>query len=161
MRDGLCSMYSSLPSWQSHRSKPHKHVEDGLCVDLYDPKNTGDAAPDIVAIAICGGTESACGTSGDSPGAKNPYYCEDCDTVTIYEFSFSKSQGTVSPTCQAVFTFPEDYGDVYYNSDGHLYDAFGKWNPARIPFASPPLTAAHQGTKLAMCLVSTRFKVNS
>lgn len=89
----------------------------------------------IVAIPICGGSlESACGTSDDgSPEASNPYDCKDCDSVTIFEFKYNKQSYTVTPTCQGVFTFPEDYGDVYYNSDHYLYDAFGKGNQKLRP----------------------------
>lgn len=80
-----------------------------------------------VAISICGGTlEAACDVGADAQYGNNPYNCKDCDTVTIYDgFPFSRSLATGKPTCQAVFTFPEDYGDVYY-SGGRLYDAFGK-----------------------------------
>lgn len=83
--------------------------------------------PDVVAMPVCGDSiESACGTTGDSSSeGYNPYDCTDCHTVTIYEFKYSKSDATASPSCQGVFTFPSDFGDVYYKSDGILYDAFG------------------------------------
>ncbi|KAL9132478.1 MAG: hypothetical protein Q9175_006349 [Cornicularia normoerica] len=103
------------------------HIEDGLCIDLYDPKNMVGGIP--AAIPICGTIlDSACGTSDDgSPQASNPYDCRDCDTVTIYDgFAYSKQLAIGTPTCQGDFAFPEDYGDVYYKSDGYLYDAFGK-----------------------------------
>lgn len=101
------------------------HIEDGLCVDLYDALNMKGGIP-TVAIPICGGTlEAACDVGADAQYGNNPYNCKDCDTVTIYDgFPFSRSLATGKPTCQAVFTFPEDYGDVYY-SGGRLYDAFG------------------------------------
>lgn len=120
----------------------------------------GGGAPDAAAITICGETATACGTTGDTPGAKNPYFCKDCDTVTIYEFAFSRSGGTASPICEAIFTVPEDYGDVYYSSDHHLYDAFGKRNRASSPSTSRALTAWHQGIELVMCIVTSRFKAN-
>ena len=78
------------------------------------------------AIKICGQTlEAACGTNGDGiPYENDPFDCKDCDTVTIYDgFVFDRSLATARPKCQAVFTFLEDYGDVYYR-DGRLYDAF-------------------------------------
>ncbi|KAF6238247.1 hypothetical protein HO173_003527 [Letharia columbiana] len=102
------------------------HIEDGHCIDLYDPKNMVGGFP--AAIPICGiSLASACGTSDDgAPEALNPYDCKDCDTVTIFDgFKYSKQMATGEPTCKGVFPFPEDYGDVYYNSDGYLYDAFG------------------------------------
>lgn len=80
------------------------------------------------AIAICGETlESACGTGGDGTTyTNNPYDCKHCANVTIYDgFHFSQSLAIGTPECQGMFTFPEDYGDVYYR-DLRLYDAFGK-----------------------------------
>ena len=79
------------------------------------------------AIPICGETfESACGTGSSDDDAPNPYDCKDCDTVLIFDgFSFDRSHATAQPACQANFTFPKGYGDVYYR-DKRLYDAFGK-----------------------------------
>ena len=103
-----------------------------------------------VAIPICGESpESACGTSDDgSPEASNPYDCTDCDSVTIFEFEYNKQLATASPTCQGVFTFPEDYGDVYYNSDGYLYDAFGKGTKKFFQSASRPANGRALGNQI-------------
>lgn len=101
------------------------HIEDGLCIVLYDPQNMVGGVP--AAIPICGiSLASACGTTDDrSPVAFNPYDCKDCNTITIYdEFPYSRQLATGVPLCQGVFTFPEDYGDVYYR-DERLYDASG------------------------------------
>ena len=102
-----------------------QHIEDGLCIDLYDHTNMGGPGDNI---PICGETiASACGNTGDgSIYANNPYDCKDCGNITIYGFTYNLQLATASPACQAVFTIPEDYGDAYYNGDGRLYDAFGK-----------------------------------
>ncbi len=103
-----------------------QHIEDGLCVDLYDHTNMGDPSDHV---PICGETiASACGNTGDGlKYANNPYDCKDCGTITIYDgFKYSIQLATEEPGCQGIFTIPEDYGDVYYIGDGYLYDAFGK-----------------------------------
>ena len=87
------------------------------------------------SVAICGETfGSACGIVGDgSVYANNPYDCKKCGTVTIYDgFPYSIQLAIEEPTCQGVFTIPEDYGDVYYRNE-RLYDAFGKLAESQLP----------------------------
>ena len=90
------------------------------------------------SIALCGETlESACGTTGDDSVYPNPgpYDCKKCGTVTIYDgFPHSIQLAVEEPTCQGVFTIPEDYGDVYYRNN-RLYDAFGDRDKASLRYA--------------------------
>lgn len=89
------------------------------------------------SIALCGESlESACGTIGDDSVYPNPgpYDCKKCGTVTIYDgFPYSIQLATEEPTCQGVFTIPEDYGDVYYRNN-RLYDAFGNCDIASFQY---------------------------
>lgn len=125
----LYSLYSTKPSPStSSPLKPKsQHIEDGLCVDLYDHTNMGSP---VSSLPICGETlASSCGTVGDgSVYANNPYNCKKCGTVTIYDnftYNIQQAQEDSKYQCQGIFTIPEDYGDAYYRNK-RLYDAFGK-----------------------------------
>ena len=114
-----------------------------------------------VAKPICGNSlKSACGTAGDvSPVASNPYDCPDCDHVMIFEFEYNKQLDTASPRCKGLFTFPHDYGDVYYRNDSHLYNAFGTPKPVCQPFDPPVdlLTAGASGYQIGDASCSEEY----